>query len=101
VQNRKKLILVVCGSGIATSTVVLTAIKEELAKRGIEAEVSQTDVFSLPGIVKRASIIVSICSLSAKDFDIPVINGVPILTGHGKDRVIAEIIQKLKEGSVS
>lgn len=94
-KTRKKLVLVVCGSGIATSTVVATAIREELAKRGIEAEVDQTDVFSLPGRVKEASIIVSTCSLPAKDFDIPIINGVPILTGSGKDQVIDEIVQKL------
>lgn len=98
-KNVKPLILVVCGSGIATSTVVAKTIREELSKRGIDVDVDQTDVFSVQNRVREASIIVSICSLPNKDFNIPVVNGVPILTGVRKDKVFDDIVKILKENA--
>jgi PTS system galactitol-specific IIB component len=91
----KKIIMVVCGSGIATSTAAAQEIKEKLAQRGVFVETKQTNVFALSTIdLKDVSLIASTCRLE-NNYGIPVINVVPLLTGINEDKVIEEIIKKL------
>ena len=42
-----KRILVVCGTGVATSTVVVGKIREHLKSRGVEADIQQGKVMDL------------------------------------------------------
>lgn len=44
----KKHILIACGTGVATSTVVCMRVKEELEKNNIPATVEQCKVAELP-----------------------------------------------------
>ena len=46
-----KQILVACGNGIATSTVVATKIRNYLSEQGIDAETTQTRLTEVPGKV--------------------------------------------------
>lgn len=46
-----KRILVACGNGIATSTVVATKIRNYLTENGIDAETTQTKLMEVPGKV--------------------------------------------------
>jgi PTS system galactitol-specific IIB component len=94
-MKEKKVILVVCGSGIATSTAAAQEIKKKLAEHGIYVEIRQTNVFALPTIdLKDVSLIASTCRLE-NNYSIPVVNVVPLLTGINEDKVIEEIIKKL------
>jgi len=94
-MKEKKVILVVCGSGIATSTAAAQEIKEKLAERGIYVETRQTNVFALASRnFEDVSLIASTCRLE-DDYGVPVVNVVPLLTGINEDKVIEEIIKKL------
>ena len=76
-----KRILVACGNGIATSTVVATKVREYLQQHGIDVSTTQTKLMEVPGKVQ--------------DYD-PVIKGMPILTGIGADQTMEEILNLLK-----
>ncbi len=91
-----KTILVVCGSGIATSTAVAMELKERLEERGLEVVVRQTDVFSVAGNLAGVDLIASTCALNG-DFGLPVVNAVPLLTGIGSEGVIDSIVKILRE----
>jgi len=83
-------ILVVCGSGIATSTAAVAEIEEKLAERNLRAEIVQCDVFTVNSNLKGVSLIASTCALDG-EYGVPVVNVVPLLTGIGVDKVMDNI----------
>ncbi|MCL5045887.1 MAG: PTS sugar transporter subunit IIB [Actinobacteria bacterium] len=92
----KKRVLVACGTGIATSTVVATKVADACQKAGIPVEVIQCKAIEVPSYVAQgADLIVSTTILSQK-FTVPVVNGLAYLTGIGADQVSEQIVQKLK-----
>lgn len=96
-----KTIIVACGGGIATSATVATKINNELENRGLIslAIAEAVDIKSLDMFIKNADVYVSITPVVGvvEEFDIPVISGIPLLTGVGKEETFDKIIQALKE----
>lgn len=90
----KKHILIACGTGIATSTVVSMRIKEELEKNKINATVEQCKVAELPSKIKSADLVVTTTSYESDE--VPVIRALSFLTGIGIEEDIAQIIDLLK-----
>lgn len=92
----KKTILVACGTAIATSTVVAKAIEEALFDRGISANIRQCKASEVPSLSQDADLIVTTTPVSTSK-DIPVIQTLAFLTGIGKEAVIEQIVEKIKE----
>jgi PTS system galactitol-specific IIB component len=90
----KKKVLVACGTGIATSTVVTIKIQEALKVNNIDAEVVQCKVSELPMKSKGADLIVTTTEYSNNS--IPVVRGLSFLTGIGMEKDIQKIIEVLK-----
>lgn len=93
---KPKTILVACGTAIATSTVVAISIEEELRERGISVQTRQCKAAEVAGRLEGIDLIVSTTPLSG-DFNVPVIQTLAFLTGIGKERVIDQIINALKD----
>jgi len=92
----KKNILVACGTAIATSTVVAKAIEEALEQRGISVNIRQCKAAEVPSLSADADLIVTTTPVSV-DKDIPVIHTLAFLTGIGKEDVIEQIVESLKD----
>lgn len=54
-----KRILIACGNGIATSTVVATKVKEYLASQGIQADTTQTKLMEVPSKVQDYDLLIT------------------------------------------
>lgn len=95
----KKNLLIVCGTAIATSTVVAEYLKENLPKCGIEighiAKCKASEAKERAKIGKF-DIIITTTLLSSSDFDVPVVKTLAFLTGRGENEALAEIAGKLK-----
>jgi len=91
-----KTVLVACGTAIATSTVVASAIEEAAKKAGIPIHVKQCKVTEIPSQVAGADLIVTTTQIS-QDYGVPVIQGLPFLTGIGKDKALEEILDALRD----
>lgn len=95
-----KTIIVACGGGIATSATCATKINSALEERGLGglAKAKAVDIKSLDNFIKTADLYVSITPMRGvqEHFDIPVVSGIPILTGMGKDACIDQIIKALQ-----
>jgi PTS system galactitol-specific IIB component len=91
-----KTILVACGTAIATSTVVAKAIEEALEDRGMSANIRQCKASEVPSLVDDADLIVTTTPVSV-DRDIPIIQTLAFLTGIGREEVIEQIVEKLKD----
>lgn len=90
-----KKVLIICGTGVATSTVVAAKVREHLAAEGIDADVVQGKVMDLVGGRADADLVVSTTEVPA-DVTAPVIRALPLLTGIGQEEVLARIADALR-----
>lgn len=91
-----KTILVVCGSGIATSTVALHELEKKLLQRNIKVKIIQCDVFSVNSNLRDVDLIASTCALKG-DYGVPIISVTPLITGIREEEVIDKIVEYLTE----
>lgn len=89
-------LVVACGTAIATSTHVAIKLKELLAERGMKVTTTQCRVTEVPSYTDGAQAVVATAQVPF-DIDIPIINGVPFLTGVGLKEVVDEIERVLKQ----
>ncbi|GEN56123.1 PTS galactitol transporter subunit IIB [Halolactibacillus alkaliphilus] len=92
-----KKLLIMCGTGVATSTVVTGKIKEWLKEKDLDKEVTlyQSKVADEMNKIDDYDAIVTTTVVPDKIKE-KVINGVPLLTGIGAEQVYDAIEQKLK-----
>ncbi|MGP9538279.1 PTS sugar transporter subunit IIB [Brachybacterium sp. AOP43-C2-M15] len=89
-----KKVLIICGTGVATSTVVAAKVRDHLAAAGIGAEVSQGKVMDLVRGEVDADLVVATTDVP-ESVTVPVIRALPLLTGVGQEAVLDEISQAL------
>lgn len=92
-----KLVLVACGTALATSTVVAKKIEKIAQENGIECKTVQTkasDAFKKSQELHPDAIVCT-CQLEGES-DIPVINGRAFLTGINIKSTINQLIDILK-----
>jgi PTS system galactitol-specific IIB component len=89
-----KKVLVICGTGVATSTVVAMKIKSFCESRNIAVVVTQGKVMDIVRGIEGYDLIVATTPIPSK-VTIPVIPGLPFLTGIGVDATLEKIAQAL------
>ncbi|ATG55984.1 PTS galactitol transporter subunit IIB [Brachybacterium ginsengisoli] len=89
-----KKVLIICGTGVATSTVVAAKVREHLEAEGIGASVVQGKVMDLVGGEVDADLIVATTEVPAA-VTVPVIRALPLLTGIGQEATLDEIARAL------
>jgi PTS system galactitol-specific IIB component len=89
-------IVVACGTAIATSTHVAIKIKELLEERGLKIHTIQCRVQEVPSLAPDADLVVATAQVPF-DIDVPVVDGIPFLTGIGVKEVIDKIETILTE----
>jgi PTS system galactitol-specific IIB component len=92
---RRCRVLIVCGSGIATSTMVYMQVGELLKRHGIDAELVRIATQAAKTASADADLIVA--TTQVPDGKVPVISGIPFLTGIGVEAAEQEIISRLRE----
>ena len=91
-----KRILIACGNGIATSTVVATKVKEYLASQGIQADTTQTKLMEVPSKVQDYDLLITTGEFEGQTGDVPVVKVMPILIGMGMEQTMEEILSYVK-----
>ncbi|MCF0148240.1 MAG: PTS sugar transporter subunit IIB [Clostridium sp.] len=92
-----KKIIVACGAGVATSTIAIQKIKAGLEKRGLldKVQIAQSTVVELSKEASKYDLVVS-TAMTSEDYGVPLIKGLPFITGMGVDKVMDEIVEKLE-----
>jgi len=86
-------ILAVCGSGVVSSSMIVTQIKDILGAYNIKVKTFEL----MPQMVKthlesnEADLVVATTKVPG-DIDIPIINAVALLSGIGKDQFVEELV---------
>jgi PTS system galactitol-specific IIB component len=94
-MNEPKKILVVCGAGVATSTVAAKKLEEKLRERGIAVKVEQCKAAEVEFKAAGYHLIVTTTLLGPRVGKTPVVQTVSFLTGIGIDRDIDRIVALL------
>ena len=89
-----KKILVACGTGIATSTVVTLKLQEALKARNISADVKQCKVSE---IGRRTDVDLIVTTTTYENPNIPVFRSLSFLTGVGIEKDIDSIVGILEK----
>lgn len=92
-----KTIFVACGSGVASSETAAYKLRNLLKERNLKARVKVVNFRSLKNISNQCDILVHIAPNDPTDYGVPIVNGVPFLTGIGLDPVMDEIEELVKE----
>ncbi len=91
-----KRILVACGNGIATSTVVGTKIKERCDKEGIDVSITQCKVTEVAGKAADYDLVVTSGKFKDSTISTPIIGAIALLTGINEEATFEKILDNLK-----
>ncbi len=94
-MTRKRKILIVCGTAIATSTVVALKVEELLKREGIAAELKRCMTSEAKSASKGVDLIIS--TTQVPDVDVTVLSGIPYITGINISKLEQEILEILKQ----
>lgn len=89
-----KTIIIACGAGVATSTIIVDRVNNLLQEHQIKAKVIQCMIGDIDGYVSNADVIVTSMKLE-KTYSIPVVTGISFITGIGKEETEKELLKYL------
>ncbi|WP_329886716.1 PTS galactitol transporter subunit IIB [Pseudoramibacter faecis] len=92
----KKKVIVACGGAVATSTIAANKVLELGKKNGIDIEICQCRISEIPSNLDGACLIVPTSKVK-RDYGIPLITGMPFISGVGVDKTEKKILKILKE----
>ena len=91
-------ILVICALGYATSTMIKKSITDFLAEKKINNwDVTAIGLGMSEGYMSTTDIIVSSLALDQSKYQVPVINGIPLISGINKEETLLKILEIIKE----
>ncbi len=93
-----KQILTVCGAGHMTSSVVMANVARISEKNSLDIEVDKCGVMEIESklALKKYDLIISTTQLNKDQFTIPVLEGLPFLTGFNVEELEKEIVEILR-----
>lgn len=91
-----KRILVACGNGIATSTVVATKIREKCEEAGIAASVTQCKLLEVESKADDYDLLVTTGKFTGGAVSCPTVGAIALLTGINEEATMEEILSYLK-----
>ena len=97
-MDEKKTILLVCAAGFATTSMMKTRIEDGLSDLKIDSnkvDIQTATISSINNYLEGADLIVTTLSLDEEDYNIPIINGIQLLTGTMTEGVMEKIIDAL------
>jgi galactitol PTS system EIIB component len=93
--EKEKIVLVACGTAIATSTVVAIGIEEAMQERGVKVITRQCKAMEVPALVAGVDLVVTTTPVPG-NLGKPVIQTLAFLTGVGKEEVLDQIEKILR-----
>ncbi|SUK04762.1 PTS sugar transporter subunit IIB [Staphylococcus agnetis] len=91
-----KQVLVACGAGIATSTVVNNAIEQMAKDNHIKVDIKQIKITEVGPYEDTADLLVT-TAMTQKKYKFPVINARNFLTGIGIEDTKKQILEELQK----
>lgn len=91
----KKKVIVACGGAVATSTIAANKIIELGKQNGIDIEIAQVRISEIESNLDGACLIVTTSKVK-RDYGIPLITGMPFISGVGVEKTEKSILEVLQ-----
>ncbi|ORM51763.1 PTS galactitol transporter subunit IIB [Pantoea conspicua] len=92
----KRKVIVACGGAVATSTMAAEEIKALCEENGITVEIVQCRVNEIETYMDGTDLICTTARVDRKFGDIPVVHGMPFISGVGIDALREKILTALQ-----
>lgn len=92
----KKKIIVACGGAVATSTLAAEEIKELCNENNIELDLVQCRINEINTFIDDVDLICTTAKMDQTFSDIPIVHGMPFVSGVGIEQLKAKILSILK-----
>ena len=89
-----KKIVIACGAGLATSSMVREKVEEELKEHGISCEIMQCTLHDVESYDGQVDLIITTMKVKKK-FTTPLVHGSAYLTGINEEAVTQQIMDIL------
>ncbi|MED3553478.1 PTS sugar transporter subunit IIB [Cytobacillus praedii] len=90
----KKRIVVACGAGLATSTMILQKVEEFVKELGVSCSITQSQIYELDFYDGEADLFITSMKLDQSKYKTPIVVGTPFLIGLNED-VLKEQIKQI------
>ena len=92
-----KHVLIACGNGVATSTVVADKVKKICAKEGVDIQVTQCKMLEIHDKGNDYDLVVTSGKFKDPDVKTPCIMAINLLTGINEKATLQKIADALKD----
>ena len=90
-----KKVIVACGGAVATSTIAANKVVELCKNNGVDVEICQVRISEIASNLPADLIVTT--SKVKRDFGVPLITGMPFISGVGVEKTEASILKVLKD----
>lgn len=90
----KKKVIVACGGAVATSTIAANKVEELCKNNGIEVEIYQIRISEIESNLPADLIVTT--SKVKREYGVPLLTGMPFISGVGVEKTQQEILDVLK-----
>lgn len=94
-----KKVLICCTNAVATSTFVAMKVKKRMATEGVEVTTKTCSILEIARQIKsfKPDLVISNVGKTAKvEADVPVLDGISILSGKNDEETWEKVIEVLK-----
>ena len=92
-----KRVIIACGNGVATSTVVAAKVKDYCAVNGVSIDVTQCRMIELHDKANDYDLVVTSGKFSDPDVKTTCIMAISLLTGINEEPTLQKIVDALKD----
>ena len=93
----KRKVIVACGGAVATSTLAAEEIKELCEAHGIQVEIVQCRINEIETFMDGVHLIYTTAKVDRTFGDIPLVHGMPFISGVGMETLRETILTLLQE----
>jgi len=100
-MGRPAIILVMCGSSVATSNLAAVKLEEEAKRRKVKIKTKKGKVADASMLIKheRPDLVVATAQIKERD-DIKVFSGVPLISTIGQEKLYDDIFSYIAEKGI-
>jgi PTS system galactitol-specific IIB component len=89
-------ILSICGSGVVTSSMIASKLKDMFAEKGYDADTVEANSSEVEGYCTREHFdLIAYASPIGDSFGVPAFNAIGLITGMGEEEFMEEAIEAL------
>ena len=89
-------ILSICGSGVVTSSMIASKLKDMFEEKGYQAETVEANSSEVEGYCSREHFdLIAYASPIGDSYGVPAFNAIGLITGMGEDEFMEEALEAL------